>query len=61
MAAAAGTNPEVNRLLGTEDEYGAMMGLDPTGPSTRSPRVGNYGEIFERNIGAPPPSASPAG
>ena len=57
MSATAGTNPEVNRLLGTEDEYGTMMGLDPKWAVNAISAVGNYGEVFERNIG----SATPIG
>ena len=34
-----------------------MMGLDPTWAVTAITAVGNYGEIFERNIG----SATPIG
>jgi general L-amino acid transport system substrate-binding protein len=55
MAAAAGANPEINRLLGTEDEYGTMMGLDPNWAVNAITAVGNYGEVFERNIGASTP------
>lgn len=55
MAAAAGDNPEVNRLLGTEDEYGTMMGLDPKWAVNAITAVGNYGEVFERNIGESTP------
>ena len=57
MAAAPGANPEVNRLLGTEDEYGPMMGLDNQWAVRAIQAVGNYGEVFERNIG----SATPIG
>jgi general L-amino acid transport system substrate-binding protein len=55
MAAAPGANPEINRLLGTEDEYGTMMGLDPNWAVAAISAVGNYGEVFERNIGASTP------
>jgi general L-amino acid transport system substrate-binding protein len=49
---AQGTDdPEVNRLLGTEGELGAMIGLENDWASGAIKAVGNYGEIFERNIG----------
>ncbi len=50
---AKGTNnPEINRLLGTEGEYGAMLGLDQDWAQRVIAVAGNYGEIFEANIGA---------
>lgn len=49
---AAGTNnPEVNRLLGTEGELGAMLGLDADWAKNAIAAGGNYGELFETNIG----------
>ncbi|MEM6759441.1 MAG: amino acid ABC transporter substrate-binding protein [Pseudomonadota bacterium] len=49
---AAGTNnPEINRLLGTEGELGAMLGLDADWAMKALSVGGNYGEIFEANIG----------
>ena len=44
-------NPEVNRLLGTEGNLGAMIGLDADWAARAVKAVGNYGEIFEKNIG----------
>ncbi len=44
-------NPEVNRILGTEGDLGAMMGLDAQWAKRAIAAVGNYGEIFERYIG----------
>ena len=55
MAAAAGDNPEINRLMGTEGEYGAMMGLDKNWAVNVIKVDGNYGEIFENNIGVNTP------
>ena len=53
---AAGSNdPEVNRLLGSEGDLGAMIGLDADWAANALAAVGNYGEIFERNIGAETP------
>ena len=51
MSAAPTNNPEVNRLLGTEGELGAMIGLSPDWAKNAIMAGGNYGEIFERNIG----------
>ncbi|HSF95407.1 MAG TPA: amino acid ABC transporter substrate-binding protein [Thermohalobaculum sp.] len=54
-AAAAGDNPEVNRLLGTEGEYGAMMGLSKDWAVNAIAANGNYSEIFEKQIGTNTP------
>ena len=51
LAAAAGNNPEINRLLGTEGELGAMIGLDAGWAKNAIAAGGNYGELFEKNIG----------
>ncbi|MFZ3583010.1 amino acid ABC transporter substrate-binding protein [Loktanella sp. DJP18] len=51
MSAAPTNNPEVNRLLGTEGELGAMIGLSADWAKNAIMAGGNYGEIFERNIG----------
>ncbi|MCF2872921.1 amino acid ABC transporter substrate-binding protein [Octadecabacter sp. G9-8] len=49
---SAGTNnPEINRLLGTEGELGAMLGLDADWAMKAIMAGGNYGELFEKNIG----------
>ncbi len=48
----ANTNdPEVARLLGTEGEYGAMVGLSADWAANAIRATGNYGEIFDRHIG----------
>jgi general L-amino acid transport system substrate-binding protein len=51
MSAAPTTNPEINRLLGTEGELGVMMGLSNDWAKNAIAAGGNYGEIFEKNIG----------
>lgn len=53
--AASSTDPEVRRLLGLEGESGAMMGLDNNWAKNAIAANGNYGEIFEANIGASTP------
>ena len=51
LAAAPVENKEINRLLGTEDELGAMLGLDADWGAKVIAAGGNYGELFEKNIG----------
>ena len=46
-----GKLPAINRLTGTEGEMGAMLGLSADWAVRAIAAVGNYGEIFERNIG----------
>ncbi len=49
---AAGTNnPEINRMLGSEGNLGEMLGLDADWAVRAISVAGNYGEIFESNIG----------
>lgn len=53
---SAGTNnPEINRLLGTEGTLGAMLGLDGDWAKRAIMVGGNYGELFEANIGEATP------
>ena len=51
MAKAAGDNPSVNRLLGTESNMGEMIGLDNAWAVRAISAIGNYGESFDRHIG----------
>ncbi|MFT6022464.1 MAG: general L-amino acid transport system substrate-binding protein [Ascidiaceihabitans sp.] len=52
----AGTNnPEINRLLGTEGTLGEMLGLNADWAMKAIAVSGNYGEIFEKNIGEATP------
>ena len=55
LSAAAGNNPEINRLLGTEGSLGEMLGLDAAWARNAIAAVGNYGEVFEQNIGEATP------
>ncbi len=49
---AQGTdNPEINRILGSEGDLGGMMGLSSDWAVNAISAGGNYGELFERNIG----------
>lgn len=55
LAAAAGDNPSINRMLGTEGDMGAMIGLDAQWAVRAIKAVGNYGESFNRHIGPDTP------
>ena len=48
-------DPEVKRLLGTEGEYGAMLGLGKDWALNAIKAGGNYGEIFAKYIGKDTP------
>lgn len=52
---AATNDPEVKRLLGAEGTMGAMLGLDANWAYNIIKSVGNYGEVFEANIGTSTP------
>lgn len=43
--------PAVMRLLGTSEDTGKLLGLDKDWLRRSVRAVGNYGEIFERNVG----------
>ena len=43
--------PDVKRLVGIEGSYGERMGLTKDWAARVIRLVGNYGEIFERNVG----------
>jgi general L-amino acid transport system substrate-binding protein len=45
------SNPEIRRLLGVEGEFGKGIGLDNDWVVRIIKGVGNYGEIYERNVG----------
>ncbi len=55
LAAAPGQNPEINRILGTEGDLGAMLGLEANWAVNAISAGGNYGEIFERYLGESTP------
>jgi len=48
---ANSTDPEVRRLLGVEGGMGPMMGLTNDWAYRAIKHMGNYGEIFDRNVG----------
>ena len=45
------TNPDVKRFVGTEGNYGEQIGLTKDWAVRIIKLVGNYGEVFERNVG----------
>ena len=45
------TDPQVRRLLGLEGDIGRPLGLDGDWARNAIAAGGNYGEIFERNLG----------
>jgi general L-amino acid transport system substrate-binding protein len=44
-------NPEIKRMLGTEDNFGERLGLTKDWVYRIVKQVGNYGEVFDRNVG----------
>jgi len=44
-------DPVVQRILGTSEDTGKLLGLDKDWAYRAIKAVGNYGEIFERNVG----------
>jgi general L-amino acid transport system substrate-binding protein len=45
------SNPNIRRLVGTEGEFGEQLGLGKDWAARAVRSVGNYGEIYERNVG----------
>ncbi len=43
--------PEIKRLLGTEGAYGEQLGLTKDWVVRIVKQVGNYGEVYDRNLG----------
>ena len=48
-------NPEIKRFLGTEGNFGEQLGLTKDWAVRIIKQVGNYGEVFERNVGTGSP------
>jgi general L-amino acid transport system substrate-binding protein len=44
-------NPEIKRLLGSEGKFGEALGLDNDWVVRIVKQVGNYSEVFDRNVG----------
>jgi general L-amino acid transport system substrate-binding protein len=49
--AVKSTQPEIKRLVGTEGVYGEQLGLTKDWVVRIVKQVGNYGEVFDRNVG----------
>jgi general L-amino acid transport system substrate-binding protein len=45
-------DPTVQRILGVNEDVGKLLGLDKAWAYRAIKAVGNYGEIFERNVGS---------
>jgi general L-amino acid transport system substrate-binding protein len=54
-AMKASADPSIQRLLGVNGELGMKLGLDPTFAYRAIKKVGNYGEMFDRNLGPATP------
>ena len=54
-------DPVVGRLLGTTEDIGKLLGLDKDWLVRALKATGNYGEIFERNVGPKSPLGLPRG
>jgi general L-amino acid transport system substrate-binding protein len=50
-------NPEIQRVLGGEGEFGAALGVSNDWVFNIVSQVGNYGEVFDRNVGPDTPLA----
>ncbi|MFG1411785.1 amino acid ABC transporter substrate-binding protein [Xanthobacter sp. VTT E-85241] len=50
-------NPEIKRLLGSDGKYGEAVGVPNDWVVKIVKQVGNYGEIFDRNLGPATPLA----
>ncbi len=48
---AASTNPEIKRLLGKEGDFGKGLGVENDWVVKMVKSLGNYGEMYERNLG----------
>ncbi len=54
-------DPVVKRMLGTGEDMGKLLGLDKDWMARAIKATGNYGEIFERNVGPKSALALPRG
>ena len=48
-------NPDIKRLLGVQDNFGEQLGLTKDWAYRVIKLVGNYGEVFDRNVGQSSP------
>jgi general L-amino acid transport system substrate-binding protein len=59
--AVKSANPNIRRLVGTEGGFGAQMGVANDWAARAVRAVGNYGEIYERNVGTQSKLSIPRG
>ncbi len=59
--AATSEKPDVKRFVGSDGAYGEKLGLTKDWAMRIVGSVGNYGEVFERNVGAQSPLGIPRG
>lgn len=57
----AGNDPAIQRLLGSAEDSGKPLGLEREWAARALKAVGNYGEIFQRNVGSDSPLKLPRG
>ena len=57
----AGSDPAVQRLLGSAEDSGKLLGLERDWAARAVKAVGNYGEMFQRNVGSASPLKLPRG
>jgi general L-amino acid transport system substrate-binding protein len=55
------TDPVVQRMLGTTEDTGKLLGLDKEWMARAIKATGNYGESFETNVGPKSPLGLPRG
>ena len=58
---ASSTDPAIQRLIGSGEDTGKLLGLDKAWLYRAIKAVGNYGEVFDRNVGAQSPLKLPRG
>jgi general L-amino acid transport system substrate-binding protein len=54
-------DPVIGRILGSTEDTGKLLGLDKEWMARAVKTTGNYGEIFERNVGPNSPLKLPRG
>lgn len=61
VEAAASQKPEVKRFMGVDGAFGEEMGLSKDWAARAIGAVGNYAEVYERNLGVDSPLGIPRG
>jgi general L-amino acid transport system substrate-binding protein len=56
-----GSTPAIRRLIGTEGDVGANLGLDSQWCTRIIRQIGNYGESYEKHVGQDTPIELPRG